>query len=79
MSLLEFEKGSREANVRFWIDVVNIGLTLTTVLTFEIKQLIRERLAYFKDPWNINDILFLLTFISTFTFDILLLKKDDVD
>lgn len=59
-----------EAFARKVINGVNAVLVLTYVPIFELRQLWLQGVNYFKDINNLNDVLFLLSFILTLSFEL---------
>ncbi len=67
--LVHYPNGTPETKARRITHCINLILVLIYVLGFELRQLYKQKLGYFKDPSNIVDNLFLITFVLTVYFD----------
>ena len=63
IKLLDGHRGETKALLRLWSSIILFIIILVTVLTYEIVQFKHDGWEYFKVGWNINDCLFLTTFM----------------
>ena len=61
-SLLTYEKGTPEAKWRLILNILNTIIILSTVVSYEIRELMYSGLSYFKEGSNVMDCIFLVTF-----------------
>ena len=70
ISILDYDNGTVGKVRRF--DLIFVGvIALITIPFFEIRQMIREKLSYFTDIWNLNDLAFLVILAATIAADTL--------
>ena len=70
ISILDYDNGTI-GKIREFNNIFVGVITFITVPFFEVRQMIREKLNYFTDIWNINDLLFLIILSATIVADIL--------
>ena len=68
--MLDYDNGM-VGKIRMYNNIFVGVIALITIPLFEIRQMIREKLSYFTDIWNINDLGFLIILAVTVISDAL--------